>query len=335
VGLADATGNVINQYTYDLWSGSLTTSESVVQPFRYSGGMWDSSANLQYPRARWYSSGMGRFISEDTYEGQIDNPLSLNLYAYVGNNPLTRWDPTGHKITDDKYLTSSDQSLMDGYTTDFNNAQAAHDITGMQTAHDKAVALRLASGEYEMVWRTDFATGTMSALLGTPGGTEPDYKGTMITFGLVLACVRGCAPLIGAALELLGWGAGTGAIEGFTATETGIIREAQGILSSAEFSKIAQAAESGVSVTINIGGRLIQYEPGLPASGMTMFGENGFLIGNEAFSSTGELTKTVLHELYRLTTSASAEGLNARMAAQETEAAFNFAERVYQKVFLK
>ncbi|MEC0228811.1 hypothetical protein, partial [Paenibacillus alba] len=29
-------------------------------------------------------------------EGQIDNPLTLNLYTYVGNNPLTRTDPTGH-----------------------------------------------------------------------------------------------------------------------------------------------------------------------------------------------------------------------------------------------
>ncbi|MEW9702974.1 hypothetical protein ABRS97_27900, partial [Paenibacillus sp. SI92] len=32
----------------------------------------------------------------DSYEGQIDNPLSLNLYTYVSNNPLTSWDPTGH-----------------------------------------------------------------------------------------------------------------------------------------------------------------------------------------------------------------------------------------------
>lgn len=40
---------------------------------------------------------MGRFISEDTYEGQIDNPLSLNLYTYVINNPLKYVDPTGHE----------------------------------------------------------------------------------------------------------------------------------------------------------------------------------------------------------------------------------------------
>lgn len=40
---------------------------------------------------------MGRFISEDTYEGKITDPLSFNLYAYVSNNPLRYTDPTGHK----------------------------------------------------------------------------------------------------------------------------------------------------------------------------------------------------------------------------------------------
>ncbi|UUZ82696.1 hypothetical protein LJK88_01060 [Paenibacillus sp. P26] len=73
----------------------------------------------------------------------------------------------------------------------------------------------------------------------------------------------------------------------------------------------------------------------LPASGMTMFGENGFLIGREAFSSSAELTKTVLHELYRPTTIASASGVSAEVAVQETQAAFKFAERAFQQVFSK
>jgi hypothetical protein len=40
---------------------------------------------------------LGRFINEDTYEGDITNPLSLNLYTYVKNNPLRYVDPTGHQ----------------------------------------------------------------------------------------------------------------------------------------------------------------------------------------------------------------------------------------------
>jgi hypothetical protein len=35
-------------------------------------------------------------MNEDTYEGDITNPLSLNQYTYVHNNPLIYSDPTGN-----------------------------------------------------------------------------------------------------------------------------------------------------------------------------------------------------------------------------------------------
>jgi hypothetical protein len=46
---------------------------------------------------------MGRFMSPDWSAKvmpvpyvKLDNPQTLNLYAYVGNNPLNRTDPDGH-----------------------------------------------------------------------------------------------------------------------------------------------------------------------------------------------------------------------------------------------
>ncbi|MGF9915890.1 RHS repeat-associated core domain-containing protein, partial [Paenibacillus ehimensis] len=98
VGLTDGSGNVVNRYTYDIWGNPLTVTEQVPQPFRYSGEFWDNSAHLQYLRARWYDPSVGRFMSQDTYEGDIANPLSLNLYTYVHNNPLRYTDPSGHEI---------------------------------------------------------------------------------------------------------------------------------------------------------------------------------------------------------------------------------------------
>lgn len=67
--------------------------------------------------------------------------------------------------------------------------------------------------------------------------------------------------------------------------------------------EIRAAQASGKSVSVQFQGRTIQYEPGLPASGMTMFGENWYVIGREAFTSEAELTKPLLHETHRLTTS--------------------------------
>jgi len=116
-------------------------------------------------------------------------------------------------------------------------------------------------------------------------------------------------------------------VSGFTEAEANILNEARAILKSPEMATIRSAHNAGESVTLNINGRIVQYEAGLNASGMTMFGEEGFVIGNQAFSSSTELTKTVLHELYRLNMSASAEGVSAALIKAETEAAFNFAER--------
>jgi RHS repeat-associated protein len=94
--LTDELGQTLNTYSYDIWGNPLMTQETVPQPFRYSGEFWDETTGLQYLRARWYDPSVGRFINEDTYEGQIDNPLSLNLYTYVNNNPLKFIDPSGH-----------------------------------------------------------------------------------------------------------------------------------------------------------------------------------------------------------------------------------------------
>ncbi len=121
-------------------------------------------------------------------------------------------------------------------------------------------------------------------------------------------------------------------IPGFTATESEIINEAQDILNSSELAKIQAAHAAGQPVAVNVGGRLIQYEPGLPASGMTMFGENGFLIGREAFTSPQELQQTILHELHRLTTSNSASGVSGALATQETKAAADFAAKALKEI---
>lgn len=83
--------------------------------------------------------------------------------------------------------------------------------------------------------------------------------------------------------------AARGLIRGSSATESAIIREARSIVGAAEFAQVRTAHTAGQSVTVRIGGRLIQYEPRLPTSGMSYFGENGFYLGREAFASEAEL----------------------------------------------
>jgi tetratricopeptide (TPR) repeat protein len=112
-----------------------------------------------------------------------------------------------------------------------------------------------------------------------------------------------------------------------SAAESQIVGEAQVILRSPQFAQLRAAYQSGQPAAINIGGRLIQYEPQLPASGMTLFQEKGFVMGREAFTSQLEAQRTILHELYRLHASAAAGGMTGSLASQETKAAYDFADK--------
>jgi RHS repeat-associated protein len=63
----------------------------------------DQESGNDYFGARYYASTMGRFLSPDWSAkaepvpyAKLDNPQSLNLYAYVLNNPLSHVDPDGH-----------------------------------------------------------------------------------------------------------------------------------------------------------------------------------------------------------------------------------------------
>jgi len=62
-------------------------------PFRYTGRRVDPETGLYYYRARFYSPKTGRFLQTDPIGTKDD----LNLYTYVGNDPLDRTDPSGLK----------------------------------------------------------------------------------------------------------------------------------------------------------------------------------------------------------------------------------------------
>ena len=94
--LASGSGQVITSYYYDAFGVVLEENNARHNPYRYRGYFYDSEVKLYDLKARFYDAAMARFLQEDTYLGSAADPLSLNLYTYVSNNPLKYWDPTGH-----------------------------------------------------------------------------------------------------------------------------------------------------------------------------------------------------------------------------------------------
>jgi len=72
-------------------------------PDHFTGKERDTESGNDYFGARYYPSSIGRFLSPDWSAkaepvpyAKLDNPQSLNLYAYMMNNPLGGVDPDGH-----------------------------------------------------------------------------------------------------------------------------------------------------------------------------------------------------------------------------------------------
>jgi len=73
--------------TVDYSWGSMPTS------FNYAGERLDSQTGLLYDTFRYYDPLSGRFVRADNVQ---DNSTGMDPYAYVGDNPETRNDPSGH-----------------------------------------------------------------------------------------------------------------------------------------------------------------------------------------------------------------------------------------------
>ena len=90
-GSADAT----YQYT-DFGETTIQGDDQAKNEVCYTGGIYDQSTWLYYLNARYYNPEDGRFMTENSYRGEIMNPETGHLYVYCANNPVNYVDPSGH-----------------------------------------------------------------------------------------------------------------------------------------------------------------------------------------------------------------------------------------------
>ena len=341
------TGQALDTRSFDAWGRARNADwtpvgAATIVPLNetkrgFTGHEHLDSVGLIHMNGRVYDPLLGRFLSADPSDA-LNPGVGLNRYAYVLNNPLSLTDPSGFASvfgpgTPWSRERFDDLEYMKGFRDEVINGNYEVLALAMNYLTMEGLTSRVFFGE-ELV--------PSGPLIEPPENPSASYAaGGWTAFGIDL--VGGAK----AGLEVLKIGirelsqlaryAQKFTTEfgnsNFSHVEQRIIEEARSMLASPEFVDLQNAYQAGESATVNIAGRSVQYEPGLPASGISNFGEGGFVLGPEAFKSVKELRKTVLHELHRLNTSQQAvEGVYAELVEKETKAAIDFAEEAAEEL---
>lgn len=93
--LTSSTATLTDTYAYDAFGDLITSTGSTANFYRYSGEQYDPNLGFIYLRARYLNPNSGRFMSRDSYAGNVFDPASLHKYTYAGNDPVNHSDPSG------------------------------------------------------------------------------------------------------------------------------------------------------------------------------------------------------------------------------------------------
>ncbi len=94
-GLLDEKGTLTDTYAYNAYGELTERTGETENHYLYTGEYYDGTTNLYYLRARYMNPSTGTFISMDTYQGDMYEPVTLHKYLYANANPVKYSDPSG------------------------------------------------------------------------------------------------------------------------------------------------------------------------------------------------------------------------------------------------
>jgi RHS repeat-associated protein len=168
-------GAATTKHDYGPFGQPLTSNGAVVLNTKgYINQRYDAETGLQYLNARYFDPLLGRFLNPDSLDPNLPG-VDFNRYAYSGNDPVNRSDPSG--------LASTSWTNASGGTS-----------TGNWTSSGP-----IAGGNYSYSWANSFGTYTItkspyisSTTSNTVAVFQSSAPGTPVS-GLAIAIANGLA----------------------------------------------------------------------------------------------------------------------------------------------
>jgi len=98
-GITNEEGQLYQSYRYGSYGEITFGAPQYENEYTYNGESYNPNIKSQYLRARYYYVVTATFLTEDSYLGNIIEPLTLNLYVYCAASPLNYKDLSGYAVT--------------------------------------------------------------------------------------------------------------------------------------------------------------------------------------------------------------------------------------------
>jgi RHS repeat-associated protein len=173
--LTDDAGQVTDTIDYEAFGSIIARTGATPTSRLFTGEEYDPDLGLYNLRARYHNPNTGRFWTQDRVEGRIEDPRTLNLYAYAANNPVNFIDPSGHDFG---------ETMMASHIGLSTTMSGLNLLLGASTALQQAARLSNSSGTQDPTQA--FFTQSFSGNANWMAGKQEDFWNVVKNVGFLL-----------------------------------------------------------------------------------------------------------------------------------------------------
>ena len=140
--LTNIAGRITDRYGYDAYGNLLEKEGDADNDFLYTGEQYNANTGLYYLRARYMNPSTGTFISMDSYQGSIYDPVTLHKYLYANANPVMYTDPSGYTSLSELSITTCIQNTINSVHQIRSLTKIIKWANTMCTVYDTAMEIR-------------------------------------------------------------------------------------------------------------------------------------------------------------------------------------------------